>query len=226
MADLIASAGVSQDHGLGLETRVDEVELLDDLSLPVDQVARAYRELAFTHRWLGNTAAILRRLPKGGSVLDVGCGHGALLGEIRRRRGAEVVGLDLRPAPEWAPLPILVGDAVTDPLPAADTAVAVCLIHHLSEADVVRLVRNVARSSRRFIVLELVRHPLPLALFRLFAIPFLGRINTLDGLTSIRRAYTPAELRAIVDTAVAGTGAQVRHTVAPFFIRQIVDIRW
>jgi SAM-dependent methyltransferase len=207
-----------------------DTELLDDPSLPDAAVARAYRELQGTHRWLGNTAALLRLLRQDPipirSVLDIGCGHGALLQEIRRRLGAEVVGIDLRPAPAGAPVPILTGNAVTEPLPRADVAVAVCMAHHLSEGDLIRLIQNVSRSCRRFIVLDLVRHGLPLALFRTFVCPFLGALNAKDGATSIRRSYTPREMRCAVDAALNGSSGKVRHTVAPFYIRQVADISW
>jgi SAM-dependent methyltransferase len=210
--------------------RQDVTELLEDPSLPDDVAALAYRELARTHRWLGNTSAILRRLRNTRqpvrSVLDIGCGQGALLHEIRRKLGVEVVGFDLRPAPQSAPVPILLGNAVVDPLPPADVAVSVCLAHHLSERDIIRLIRNVSRSCRRFILLDLVRHRLPLVLFRTFMCPFLPRINVVDGSISIRRSYTPGELREIVNAAVDGSGARVRHTVAPLYIRQVVDISW
>jgi SAM-dependent methyltransferase len=205
-------------------------ELMDDPSVPEEIVAQAYRGLELTHRWLGNTAAILRLLRRDPlpvrKVLDIGCGQGALLHEIRCKLGVEVVGFDLRPSPQSAPVPIQLGDAVVDPLPPADVALTVCMAHHLSENDLVRLIRNVSRTSRRFILLDLVRNRLPLVLFRTFVCPFLPPINVTDGLTSIRRAYTPRELRKIVDAAVEGTGGQVRHTVTPLYIRQIIDIRW
>jgi SAM-dependent methyltransferase len=216
---------------LGYPRRCVETELLEDhRSLPDDAVARAYRELQRTHRWLGNTAAVLCLLRQDPIpiriVLDIGCGHGALLQEIRRRLGVEVIGFDLRPAPTTAPVPILTGNAVTEPLPRADVAVAVCLAHHLSEGDLIRLIRNVSRSCRRFIILDLVRHRLPLSLFRTFVCPFLGRLNAKDGVTSIRRSYTPREMRCVVDSALDGSSGEVQHTVAPFYIRQVVDISW
>ncbi len=208
--------------------RRDTVELLDDPSLPEEVVAEAYRDLAWTHRWLGNTRAILGRLKDGGaqSVLDLGCGQGALLEEIHAKLGLRVTGFDLRPAPGGSRVPIVTGDAVTDLLPSADVTLAVCMVHHLSESEIAGLIRNVSRTSHRLIILDLVRHWLPLNLFRIFVGPFLCRINAADGATSVRRAYTPAELRKIVASAVEGTGARVRHTVAPFYIRQIVDIKW
>jgi hypothetical protein len=149
-----------------------------------------------------------------------------LLEEIHEKLGLRVIGFDLRAAPESTPVPILKGNAVTDPLPSADVTLAVCMVHHLSEAEIVALIRNVSRASHRLIILDLVRHWLPLWLFRIFVSPFLTRINAVDGVTSVRRAYTPAELSRIVATAVEGTGARVRHTVAPFYIRQIVEISW
>jgi len=96
--------------------------------------------------------------------------------------------------------------------------------HHLSEPDVVDLIRNVGRFCRRFILLDLVRHPLPQALFRLFVAPFVCRIVAVDGQTSIRRSYTPAELRRITDFALAGSGGAFRQSVAPLYARQIIDI--
>ena len=208
--------------------RADDTELLEDPSLPEDVVANAYRDLARTQRLLGNTSAILRRLNKDrGSikrVLVIGCGQGALLEQIRRKLGVEVVGFDLRPAPASGTIPILTGNAAIDPLPSADVAISVCLVHHLSEADVVSLIRNVSKSCRRLILLDLVRHWIPLALFRVFLSPFLHRINAADGITSIKRAYTPRELRNMVEEAVRGSTARIVHTVAPFYIRQVIDV--
>jgi 2-polyprenyl-3-methyl-5-hydroxy-6-metoxy-1,4-benzoquinol methylase len=208
--------------------RADHTELLEDPSLPEDVVADVYRDLARTQRLLGNTSAIFRRLNKdrGGikRVLDIGCGQGALLEQIRRKLGVDVIGFDLRPAPASGNVPILTGNAAVDPLPSADVAISVCLIHHLSEAEVVSLIRNVSKSCRRLILLDLVRHWIPLALFRVFMSPFLHRINAADGITSIKRAYTPGELRNMVKEAVRGSNARIVHTVAPFYIRQVIDV--
>ncbi|HTB13667.1 MAG TPA: methyltransferase domain-containing protein [Bryobacteraceae bacterium] len=201
-------------------------ELLEDPSLPADVVANAYRDLARTQRFLGNTRAVFQRLSQDRSirrVLDIGCGQGALLVEISQKLGVDVIGVDLRPAPS-ALFPIMTANAAVDPLPAADVALAVCLVHHLSETEVTNLIRNVQKSCRRLIILDLVRHWIPLALFRIFMSPFLHPINSADGITSIKRAYTPRELRSIAEEAVKGTNARIRQTVAPFYTRQIIDI--
>jgi 2-polyprenyl-3-methyl-5-hydroxy-6-metoxy-1,4-benzoquinol methylase len=159
-------------------------------------------------------------------VLDIGCGRGALLEEIQAELGLEVMGFDLRPAPAPAAVRILTGNAVVDPLPRADVALAVCVVHHLGEDEIVALVRNVSRSCKRLIVLDLVRHRLPLTLFGILAPLLLHRVNVADGLTSIRRAYTPEELARIVGEALRGSDAQLVQSVAPGYTRQVLDIRW
>ena len=214
-----------------MERSVEKEKLDDDRLLSSGTlVAQAYSEMAKTQRWLGNTSAILRRLRNHpGSlnrVLDIGCGHGALLQQIRHELGVEVVGFDLRTAPQSAPVAILTGDATKDPLPLADVAISACVAHHLSPQENIRLIQNASRSCRRLIILDLVRHRLPLALFRTFVHPWLSEISASDGLTSIRRAYTPREFREITASALGDTGALVIHSVSPLYIRQIIDITW
>jgi len=215
---------------VGLLNRSFEPEILDGPEVPEAARVRAYQELQRTHRWLGNTTAILRLLRSDPlpirRVLDIGCGHGALLQRVRSEFGVEVVGFDLYPAPADSPVAILTGNAVTDPLPCADVALTVCMAHHLSEADLIGLIHNVSRSCRRLIILDLVRHWIPLALFQTFVGPLLCSLNAHDGAVSVRRSYTPRELRGVVGKALEGSTGKVRHTVSPFYIRQVVDISW
>jgi hypothetical protein len=51
-------------------------------------------------------------------------------------------------------------------------------------------------------------------------------VNAHDGCRSIRRAYTPGELVTLVSGALQGTRAVFRHSVAPLYMRQMVDIRY
>jgi hypothetical protein len=74
--------------------------------------------------------------------------------------------------------------------------------------------------------LDLVRHRVPMVPLSAAAPLCLPRVNVLDGRQSIRRAYTPEEFRVSIERAVAGTDAKFRHTVAPFWIRQMADIRY
>jgi SAM-dependent methyltransferase len=189
-----------------------------------------HRDLGRIHGWLGNRGAILRALRRDplpvGRVLDVGCGAGSMLAAVRRSLGTEVIGVDLRRPPKSPPgVKIIEADAVRAPLPECDVAISLCLAHHLSEQDVIALVRNVGRSARRFVLLDLVRHALPLNLFRALR-PVLSPITFADGLISVRRAFTARELGELASEALAGTSYRIAHAVAPLYTRQILDIRY
>jgi SAM-dependent methyltransferase len=209
--------------------RSGAAEWLDDPAVPLPEWDRLQREIGSTSRRLGNHRLVLGALRRDSlpvrRVLDVGCGSGELMRDIRRRLGVEVVGADLRPA-RVPGLQIVAADAVRDPLPACDVAVSVWMAHHLAETDLVELIRNVGRSARRLLLVDLVRHRVPLALFRTLAAPFLHPVNAADGMLSIRRAFTGAELRRAAARALAGTEAAFRHTVAPLWLRQVLDIRY
>jgi SAM-dependent methyltransferase len=160
-------------------------------------------------------------------ILDVGCATGLVSQRVGRALGIEVVGADIRPRPAVAaPIPIVGANACFDPLPVADVAFCMHLGHHLAEEDLIRLIRNVGLYCRRFILLDLVRHPIPLALFRLFLAPLICRIDAQDGRRSIQRSYTPVELRDLTATALTGSRGTFHLSVAPFYLRQVVDISY
>ena len=211
--------------------RENETEILDADGVPDELAKRAYRDLARIHWWLGDTQFVIRAIRSDPTpvrrVLDVGCGTGSVLESVRRKLGVDCLGVDVNPRPTiTTATPILQADAIRDSLPSVDVAFSMHLGHHLSEEELVNLIRNVGRSCRRFILLDLVRHPLPLALFRLFVAPFVCRIVVVDGQRSIRRSYTPAELRRIAASALAGSGATFRQSVALFYSRQVIDISY
>jgi SAM-dependent methyltransferase len=179
---------------------------------------------------LGDTGAIVRAIRRDSlpvrRVLDVGCATGMVLAEIGERLNVEVIGVDLDPRPSISSVPVVRADAIRERLPDADVAFSMHMAHHLPEEELAQLIRNVGRSARRFILLDLVRHPVPLALFRLFVAPLMGYIAAEDGRRSVRRAFTTAELKQVTERALAGSGSVFRHSVTPFYIRQMIDIRY
>jgi SAM-dependent methyltransferase len=206
-----------------------EILELSEVSEPV--VDQVYRQLTRIHRLLGDTRSVMSALRRDPlpvrRVMDVGCGSGGVLRHIRHKLRVEVVGVDIRPrSASRAPFPIWRADAIRDQLPRADVAFSMYLGHHLCEEDLASLIRNVGRFCRRFILLDLVRHPVPLGLFRTFMAPFVCPIVLADGQTSIRRSYTGSEVTRIVGQALAGSNAVFRHSTAPFYVRQIVDISY
>lgn len=211
-----------------LKTRSDRKEILDDPGVPEHVRELCYRDLAKMQRWLGNSGAVINRIGRDPlpvrKVLDIGCGHGALLHDIQRKLGVEVVGVDLAPPRANGTVPIHCKDAIRDELPQADVAISLMVIHHFSADELRSLICNVGRACRRFIILDLVRHPIPFALFRAFASSLVNPINVEDGLRSIERAFTPQELAEITHQSLAECGGSFRQSVAPFFTRQIIDI--
>jgi 2-polyprenyl-3-methyl-5-hydroxy-6-metoxy-1,4-benzoquinol methylase len=191
-----------------------------------------HHDLNFVNGCLGTFPTIERFIRKDDEnakpvkrILDVGCGGGGLLDYLQRRMEVEVVGVDLKP-PEIANVRIIKADAVTEQLPEADITVCSLLAHHLTPEQNIALIRNVSKSCRRFIIHDLIRHPLPLVLYTLFLCPMIGREAAMDGRQSIRRAFKPEEFAEMVRTALAGTSATFTTDVSPFRSRQIIDIRY
>jgi SAM-dependent methyltransferase len=211
--------------------RQNEAEILDGDGIADVEAARAYEQLARIHRLIGDTALIVRAIRRNARpvfrVLDLGCAAGYVGEEVQRKLGVEVIGVDVNPRrPADARIPIFRADAAHDRLPAADVAFSMHLVHHLTESDLADLICNVGRYCRRLILLDVVRHPLPLALFRLFVEPFASKIVVEDGKRSIRRSYTARELREITACALVGSGATFRQSVGPFCLRQVIDISY
>ncbi len=220
----------------GQMPRSNQLEILETEPVTASEMGRSYRQLHALQGFLGNSKAVLRLLKEQQNegiaplrrVLDIGCGQGGLLKDIQRELGVEGIGIDLQAAPPQSSIPILTGDAVRDCLPRADAGICMMMAHHLPPDDIVALIQNISLSCDRFLLLDLVRHRVPLALFQIFVQPFLCRINRLDGQTSIRRAYTEAEMHGIVTRALSDGRPVLRwkHTVSAFWTRQIVDIEW
>jgi len=206
-----------------------EPELMDSPDVKGPVLDKFHRDLNFVNKCLGTFPTIERFIRNDDKpvqrIIDIGCGGGALLEYLRRRLGVEVIGIDKKP-PEQANVPIIAADAVTERLPEADIAVCSLTAHHLTPEEIIVLIRNVSRSCRRFVIQDLIRHPLPLVLFTIFLCPLIGREAAVDGRQSIRRAYTPEEFAEMVRTAIIGTKATFTTDVSPFLSRQIVDIRY
>jgi 2-polyprenyl-3-methyl-5-hydroxy-6-metoxy-1,4-benzoquinol methylase len=203
-----------------------EPELMDSPDVQGPVLDKFHRDLNFIHKCLGTFSTIERFIRKDNQpvrrIIDVGCGGGALLEYLQQRLKVEVIGVDQKP-PDNANVKIIAADAVSEKLPDADIAVCSLFCHHLTPEQNMAMIRNVGRSCRRFIIQDLIRHPLPLVLFTVFLCPLIGREAAVDGRQSIRRAFKPEEF---ADLARAATNGEVTIDVSPFLSRQIVDIRY
>lgn len=211
-------------------TRSLQPEIIDAPDFPPQEMAAVHRDLARIHKILGSFPTIERFLRADGQpvrrILDIGCGDGALLAHLRERLHVEVIGMDPRPGRTGA-VPMVAADATVDDLPHADVAVSSLVAHHLTPEQNIAMIRNVGRSCRRFIILDLIRHPLPFWLFTLFLCPMIGRVAAVDGRQSIRRSFTPEEFAELVRTALDGMPeASFTIDVSPWLSRQVIDIQF
>ena len=204
-------------------------ELLDDPRADPDTVVQSLRNVARANRWFGGAAAVrhglerlLRDISPGRplTLLDLGTGAGDLPGQAVRwaRRGGHLlrpVGLELsRTAAAMARragVPCAVACAGAPPLreKAVDLVLVSQVAHHLTEESAVRLIRACDALARVGVVIADLRRGrmAPLA-FRVGARALgFDPVTVADGLTSIRRGYTPRELRTLL--AKAGVSARV-----------------
>lgn len=101
-----------------------------------------------------------------------------------------------------------------------DVLVSNHVLHHLDPAEFEGLLDDTERLVGRVAVhSDIARHPLAYALFSAGTLPLPGSYIRQDGLTSIRRSYTPSELRS----AVSGRGGWQVRTAVPFINLLVLD---
>lgn len=172
----------------------------------------------------------LRRL----EMLDVGAASGDVPLAVRRElasRGLEVevtlldrVEEHMRSAPnrgaasgrpgEGGGARTIVGDALALPFrdKAFDVVGCSLLAHHLEPQELARFVNEGARVARVAVLInDLVRSRLHLALAYAGMPLYRSRLTRHDAPASVRRAYTPAEMRSIVSQTAARRVEISRH---------------
>jgi SAM-dependent methyltransferase len=206
-------------------------ELLDDPAADPATVAASLRNIARANRWFGGSAAMrhglahaLAGVPRGAvlTLADLGTGLGDLPQAAARwatSRGIRLVTLGLERSRVAARLamaggmPCAVGCAGAAPF--RDKSVDVVLVsqvaHHLTSESAMRLFRTCDRLARRAVVVaDLRRGALgPLAFWVGARALGFDPVTVADGMTSIRRGYTAAELHALL--AAAGVRASVER---------------
>ncbi len=192
---------------LDIRARSTEAELLD-LGVSEAEAARSLADLRFVNRWLGGRQALLRAvlpyLKPGARLLDVGCGS-ADLPALVAARGPEpllVVGLDVKAAHlRHAPAPVrpVVADVRALPFRARsfDVVTASLFLHHFDAPELPAVLSSLHALARRALVVNDLRRARVPHLFArvVFPLAFRSPVSVNDGLVSIRRGFTPGELR-------------------------------
>jgi ubiquinone/menaquinone biosynthesis C-methylase UbiE len=212
------------------------LECLDRPAAPAD-LAATLAEIDRLNAWFGGYDLTLRAVralaaaePAGTlRVADVGGGRGDLAVRLARwarsagrrahivvvDRDLAVLGLARRVAAGQPEVALVCADATALPFRdgAADVVTVALTIHHLEPDDVVAALAGMRAIARRAVVVnDLLRTRLTLGLVWL-ATRLVGRhrFTRLDGPLSVRRAYTPDELRGLAEKAGIRRLAVTRH---------------
>jgi ubiquinone/menaquinone biosynthesis C-methylase UbiE len=222
---------------------------MDEPAQDRDQLARSLADLRGVNRWLGGTrvvlhhlSALLHRHPRRTlRILDIATGSGDIplhVAAWARRRGVavEIVATDnhrttLALAAEHTAAEPSIRTAFADALhlPFADGAFDVALLstalHHFDdERDCVRVLWEMDRVSRLgWIVNDLARSRPALLGAHLLALTVWRRhpVTAHDGPLSVRRAFTPAELRELAARAGFNHARVTAHF--PFRLAMVVE---
>jgi ubiquinone/menaquinone biosynthesis C-methylase UbiE len=209
------------------QVRSNQLEIIDTGDHTAAEYAEALRELRLINRYIGEYHALKNTLLadikharlKEFSILDIGAGSGELLrlcAKFARENNckAKLTGLELNAdaakeilaeSKAFENITSVRGDALQ--LPFADGAFdfAMCSLftHHLSDENIVKVLKEMRRVARRGIyVIDLHRHPIAYFLYTTVGKIFLkGRLVRHDGALSILRAFKPEELRRLAEKA-------------------------
>lgn len=196
-------------------------ELLDDPTTDSGAVAESLIHIARANRWFGGLAAVrhgLNRVLDGRtgrvSLIDVGTGAGdipAMAREWGRHRGIELLpfGIERHPAAARVAasggLPTCMGCGGALPLrdDSVDVVVLSQVAHHLDADSCVAVFRECDRVARIGVVIADLHRSIAAQAGFWFASHALGfdDVTRADGVTSLRRGFTRATLRSLVERA-------------------------
>jgi 2-polyprenyl-3-methyl-5-hydroxy-6-metoxy-1,4-benzoquinol methylase len=188
-----------------MKTRSLEPELLDLETPPEAERPRVAGYLAFVNRWLGGTAAVdfhLRDVVGPAVVLDVAAGAGDIARDLHRRHPhLTCVAFDLS---DWMlalgpGVPRIRGDVRRFPFRdrSVDFIVTTHFFHHLTDDQIVSVLREFDRVARRGIIVnDLIRNRRALLWIRLLTL-WANRYVKADGPHSVRKAFKLPEIEAL-----------------------------
>jgi ubiquinone/menaquinone biosynthesis C-methylase UbiE len=219
------------------KTRSTKLERIDTGDYTAEEYDRFLEDIRLVNRFAGDNWALRKTLLREVenedlrefSVLDIGAGSGELLRTIARfsrkqNRRTTLCGLELNKRSaesileesiNYREISSIRGDAVK--LPFADNSfdyvISSLFTHHLTEKNIIASLREMSRvSKRKFFVIDLHRHPLAYASYKMFCVGF--RISQLvreDGSLSILRGFKASELNDLAAAANLENISVKRH---------------
>ncbi len=220
--------------------RFDSEEILDSDQCPAPEADASLRDMCRINRWFGGVSTTRRLVEdvsastgqKRFSVLEVAAGFGevprmAAMKLARKGISLAITDLDrmashLRPGHR-----AVVGDALAIPFRDDSFDLVSCSLfaHHLDSAQLARFVDEGLRVSRSAVLInDLVRHPMHLALVYAGFPLMRSYVSRFDGVASVRRAYTPEEMRNIL--ADNAHGAAQKIDISTHYLFRMGVIVW
>jgi ubiquinone/menaquinone biosynthesis C-methylase UbiE len=211
-----------------LPHRTDAEELLDLPDHDPDELAANLHDIRTVNRLAGGSAVVLKHLPplianlpheQPVHILDLATGSGDIPRElagwaVRRGRSVSLTLTDLSPQilelarrtlADEPGATFAVCDARDAPFPdrAFDVVLCSLSLHHFAPVDGVRVLREMDRLSRAGFILNDIRRCITgyVAAWAASRMATRNRLTRHDMPLSVRRAYTPGELRALLHEA-------------------------
>jgi len=205
--------------------RIDSEEILDSHLCPANEAEISLRDLCRMNRWfggVGTTRKLIERVAsvsgqKHFSVLEVASGFGEVPRAAASRLANQgitlhITDLDRLPSHLRRGHRAVVADALALPFTDNSFDLVTCSLfaHHLRPTDLAHFGDEAARVSRCAVLInDVIRHPLHLALVYAGFPLMRSYVSRMDGVTSVRRAYTPEEVRDILSGSKAFDHVQV-----------------
>jgi SAM-dependent methyltransferase len=219
--------------------RKNSDEILDSDQCPAAETATSLRDLCRINRWFGGVATtrtLIQRVVsatglKRFSLLEVAAGFGevpraAAMQLARQGVSLDITDLDRVPSHLQRQHRALVADALTLPFRDAHFDLVSCNLfaHHLQPDQLKQFAAEALRVSRYAVLInDLIRHPLHLALVYAGFPLMRSYVSRVDGVASVRRAYIPEEMRALM---VDGIESAEKVDISTHYLFRMGVIIW
>jgi SAM-dependent methyltransferase len=204
-----------------------------------EELEQSLADIRTVNRYLGDLSAVLRHLSQkvagqsSFTVLDIATASADIpvaIVEWARKKGlrAAITAVDLNPqsvelarkrTAQYPEIEVAVADALALPFPDASFDLVICskTAHHFSDPQVVQLISEMLRVSRRgYLLLDIRRSWIAYALIYLLTRIFTrNRLTRFDGPLSVLKAFTPQELG---DLAARAGASHFTLTREPFWL--------
>ena len=203
-------------------------EILDSPDCPADEVAKSLADLNGINRRFGGVRAtrlLIERIAgetgqKHFSLLEVAAGQGFVPRAAARQLASKGITLDvtdsdvsashLLPSKPGREHRAVVANALALPFRDAsfDLVSSNLFVHHLEPEQVQSFAREALRVSRVAVLInDLVRHRLHLAAVYAGWLLMKSYVSRVDGVASVKRAYTPDEMRDMLSKVAPSVNA-------------------